>query len=96
MLHIRKIEEQSARTPIRESANRPITVKQLYDALGKIVKAGGGGKSVYVMTDEEGNDYRAMWLLPTTNPQEIEDMMQYSCSGMSNCYDDVNNVILMG
>lgn len=92
MAHIKRIGDYD---PVMEGARHPMTVKELYDALGKIIRSGGGGKTIYMATDDEGNDYRKMWYAPMTDPKQIESFMEISCSGLSNC-DDVNNAVVLG
>ena len=74
--------------------NTPLTVKELYDALGEIIAEGYGDKHCYVTTDEEGNDYHPMWFSPTYIAKDVKELMQYSCSGFSNCIDPDNAVML--
>lgn len=72
-----------------------LKVKDLYRMLCKLMNEGHGEKTLYMMTDEEGNDYRKMWFEPTTDPKEIKKIMESSCSGLSNC-DDINNAVIIG
>ena len=74
---------------------KPLTVSQLYNALGKIVANGGKDKTVYVTTDEECNDYRPLWFAPLTDKIEIENVMQSSCSGLNDGVDTANAILLI-
>ena len=72
-----------------------LKVKELYYFLGEEIKKGNGNKDLYVTTDEEGNDYRPMWFAPTSDPKEVERFMRITCSGLRNC-KDVKNAVLLG
>lgn len=74
---------------------KPLKVKELHQMLGDIIKAGGGDKTLYVTTDEEGNDYRKMWFTPLTDADEIKEFLSCTMSGLSNC-DDVNDAVVIG
>lgn len=74
---------------------KPLTVSELHSMLSEIVANGGGNKTLYVSTDEEGNDYHPMWFAPMTNPKDIREFMQYTCSGLSPDVD-VENAVLLG
>ena len=73
---------------------KPLTVEELSTYCNELVKNGHGKKYCFVTTDEEGNDYRPMWFKPTSNPDEIERLMMYSCSGTGN--NDPNNIVMFG
>lgn len=75
---------------------KPVKVKELYAALGKIIKDGGANKDIYLVTDDEGNDYHPLWYnTPMTDPKAVREFMQISCSGLSNCFD-VDNAVVIG
>lgn len=71
-----------------------LKVRELHYFLGEEIKKGNGNKELYVTTDEEGNDYRPMWFAPTSDPKEVEDFMRITCSGLRNCKDPKNAVLL--
>ena len=75
--------------------NKPVTVKQLHAALGEIIKNGGGNKDVYLVTDDEGNDYHPLWFTPMSDPSKVREFMESTCSGLSNCFD-VDNAVVVG
>lgn len=72
-----------------------IKVKELYKMLGAEIENGNGDKELYLTTDDEGNDYRPMYFALTSEPGTIKDFMLSTCSGLNNC-KDVNNAILLG
>ena len=71
-----------------------VTVEEMARFCNELVKKGYGKKYCFVTTDEEGNDYRPMWFQPTSNPVEVRNIMEYSCSGLGNY--DPNNIVMFG
>lgn len=77
-----------------DNMETPLQVKEMYEFCKELMKEGHGDKYCYVTTDEEGNDYRPMWFKPTTDPQAIESMMQYSMSGLKG--NDPKKIVMFG
>lgn len=49
----------------------------------------------FVMSDDdEGNDYHGLYCEPMTDPKEVRQYMQYSCSGLMNCPEPEKAIIL--
>ena len=48
-----------------------ITVEQLYNELGKLIKKGKGGKKILLSQDDEGNGYHQMFYGVTTNLRDV-------------------------
>ena len=72
----------------------PIKVKELAKFCNELVKKGYGEKFCAVTTDEEGNDYRPMYFKPTTDPESIKTMLEYSQSGLRG--NDPTKIVLFG
>ena len=71
-----------------------IKVKDLYASLGKLVKKGMGEKDLYLVSDDEGNDYRPMYFGATADTETVKGIMEVSCSGM--CGLNPENIVLLG
>lgn len=71
-----------------------MNVEELYAYCAKLIKNGHGKKQCFCTTDDEGNDYRPMVYAPTSNPKEVRQLMQYSCSGIGN--NDPNDIVIFG
>ena len=73
----------------------PITLAQLHKTLSILVENGYGKKEVYLMTDEEGNDYRPLYEGQLAIDKGlVKDLMRVSCSGLSNCRNPENAIII--
>lgn len=70
-----------------------LTVKTLKALCEEAIKAGYGDKKILITSDDEGNEYHALWYAFTTNPEEIKD-----CKDAGLFHDDFNpdEVILLG
>lgn len=71
-----------------------IKVKDLYASLGKLVKKGMGEKDLYLVSDDEGNDYRPMYFGATADTNVVREIMEVSCSGIGN--NNPENIVLLG
>lgn len=71
-----------------------IKVKDLYASLGTLVKNGMGEKDLYLVSDDEGNDYRPMYFGATTDTETVKGIMEVSCSGL--CNRNPENIVLLG
>lgn len=75
---------------------KPVKVKELFESVKKAMDDGKGDYDVYLVTDDEGNDYRPLfWEELLTDTKEVREAMEISCSGLSNCYD-LGNAALLG
>ena len=75
---------------------KPVKVKELFESLRKVIDEGKGDYDVYLVTDDEGNDYRPLfWEELVTDIKEVQEAMEISCSGLSNCYD-ISRAVLLG
>lgn len=72
----------------------PLTVDELYTFCKELRKQGHGKKFCGVTTDEEGNDWRPMWFKPTSEPQQVKEMMEYSQSGFGGYNPE--NIVMFG
>jgi len=71
-----------------------LDVDTLYNELAILRQKGMGKKKVYLVTDEEGNDYTPLWFAPMSDPDSVKEFMEGSCSGLSRCSDPGNAVLL--
>lgn len=74
--------------------NRPMTLEELAKNVNDMVKQGHGKKYVYLTTDDEGNDYHALYFNLTTDTDTIKEYMASSISGLGGCIDVENSVLL--
>ncbi len=74
---------------------RPITLEQLHRNLSILIENGYGKKEVYLLTDEEGNDYRPLYEGQLAFDKNlVKNLMQVSCSGLSICRNPENAIII--
>lgn len=75
---------------------KSVKVKELFESVKKAMEDGKGDYDVYLVTDDEGNDYRPLfWEELLTDTKEVQEAMEISCSGLSNCYD-ISKAALLG
>lgn len=51
-----------------------ITVNQLYKMLGDLKKKGFGDRQIWITSDDEGNEYHALFYGPTVDGGDIDDV----------------------
>ncbi len=74
---------------------KPVKLKELVECLKKAVKDGYGDCDVYLISDDEGNDYRPLYYnTPMTEKERVMGFMDMSCSGIGLCYDPEKAVLL--
>lgn len=49
-----------------------ITVDQLYAMLGDLKKNGFGDRQIWITSDDEGNEYHALFYGPSVNNEDID------------------------
>ena len=70
------------------------TVKELYDELYQVIKAGHGNKRVVLADDNEGNGYHGMLCGVLDDPEEIEISIE---AGLYDSEEtDPNNIVIIG
>lgn len=72
---------------------KAITVKELGQFCDKAMKDGFGDKKILITSDDEGNEYHALWYSFTTNPEEINDCKD---AGLFHDNFDPEEVVLLG
>lgn len=70
-----------------------LTVRTLKALSEKAIKDGFGDKKILITSDDEGNEYHALWYGFATNSEEIAD-----CKEAGLFHDDFNTeeVVLLG
>lgn len=64
---------------------KPITVKQLYEDLGRQIKRGHANKKILVPVDDECNELRMLYMLTTAEVHEFEDIPLHGDININEC-----------
>ena len=73
-----------------------ITVKQLAYWLNELVRAGQGDKRLVIADDTEGNAFHGMFYSPTSDPNEVKDVIESSNGLYESQETDYNNIVILG
>lgn len=78
------------------------TVKQLYEELGELIKAGHGDRALVISDDNEGNGYHGMFYSPSLGEELIESAAEcgFPTDGIEGLYDsavtDPKKLVVIG
>ena len=70
-----------------------LTVRTLKALCERAIKEGFGDKKILITSDDEGNEYHALWNGFTTNSEEIEGCKE---AGLFHDDFDTEEVVLLG
>lgn len=73
-----------------------ITVKELYEALGVLVRNGEGNKKVITADDNEGNGYHGIYYSVTAEPKDVKECINFSNGLYDSQEEDPNNLVIIG
>ena len=73
-----------------------ITVKELYEALGVLVRNGEGDKKIIIADDNEGNGYHGAYFTVTAKPKNVKECIDSSNGLYDSQEEDPNNLVIVG
>ena len=73
-----------------------MTVEQLYQELGELIKQGHGKKVLVAADDNEGNGYHGIFYSPTAKPKEVKENIEASNGLYDSQETDYRKIVIIG
>lgn len=71
-----------------------MTVKKLYEIVGKQILLGNGNKEIVISNDDEGNGFHNLIFGFTSNQEVVYELLSSTCC--DSMLDDYKNIVILG